>query len=59
MAKGLYRLKDGRVTVDFGKRQIVMTCAQYRANGYLPAYDRLRVESLFKSAVEKAGAPRA
>jgi hypothetical protein len=41
MAKGVYRLPDGQVMVDYGRRQASVPRAQYKANGYLPPYDKL------------------
>jgi hypothetical protein len=41
MAKGVYRMADGQVRVEYGKRQTFISRAQYKANGYLPPYDKL------------------
>ena len=54
MAKGVYRMPDGQVMVDYGRRQSSISRAQYKANGYQPTYDKLGVKSL---QVAK-GAPR-
>jgi hypothetical protein len=40
MATGLYVL-DGSVMVAYGLRHIPISCAQYKANGYKPALDKL------------------
>ena len=44
MAKGVYRMPDGRVVVDYSWRRVPISPAQYRANGYRPAYDKLPLE---------------
>jgi hypothetical protein len=44
MAKGVYRMPDGRVVVDYGWRRVPISRAQYRANGYHPPYDKLALE---------------
>ena len=41
MAKGLYLLRDGQVLVEYGKRRVPISPAQYRANGYRPSCDKL------------------
>jgi hypothetical protein len=41
MAKGVYRMPDGQVMVDYGRRQAPISRAQYKANGYQPTYDKL------------------
>ena len=43
MAKGVYRMPDGQVMVDYGRRQSPISRAQYKANGYQPTYDKLGV----------------
>jgi hypothetical protein len=45
LAKGLYLTQDGRVLVEYGKRRVPISSAQYRANGYCPTYDKLRIEA--------------
>jgi hypothetical protein len=45
MASGVYRLADGRVMVDYGKRRGPILCAQYKANGYRPPYEKLPAET--------------
>ena len=46
MAKGLYLLRDGQVLVEYGKRRVPISVAQYRANGYRPSCDKLLPEAL-------------
>jgi hypothetical protein len=46
MAFGLYVMQDGSVMVAYGHRRIRMSCAQYKANGYKPALEKLPVKSL-------------
>jgi hypothetical protein len=43
MATGLYVLPDRSVMVSYGRRQIPISCAQYKANGYKPALEKLTV----------------
>jgi hypothetical protein len=45
MASGVYRLADGRAMVDYGKRRGPISCAQYKANGYRPPYEKLPAET--------------
>jgi hypothetical protein len=45
VAKGLHLLLDGRVLVDYGTRQVPISRAQYRANGYLPPLGKLTPET--------------
>jgi hypothetical protein len=45
MAKGLYLIGDGYVVVDYGLRRVPISPAQYRANGYMPPYDKVPVEA--------------
>jgi hypothetical protein len=42
-ATGLYVMPDGSVMVAYRLRQIPISCAQYRANGYKPALEKLPV----------------
>ena len=44
MANGLYLMPDGMVMVDYGRKKIPISLAQYRANGYRPPFDRLARE---------------
>ena len=45
VAKGLYLSGDGRVVVAYGTRQILISPAQYKANGYKPPCDKLPAEA--------------
>ena len=60
MPKGLQVMGDGRVLVDYGKRQVPISVAQYRANGYMPQYHKLPVEvpSKATTAFAKEQAPK-
>jgi hypothetical protein len=60
VAKGLYTMRDGRVLVDFGTRQVPISFGQYRANGYRPPCDQLPTEPESKVRMEfgKAGTPK-
>jgi hypothetical protein len=45
MAKGLYRMSDGQVLVEYDKRRRVpIPSAQYKANGYKPPCDKFPPE---------------
>jgi hypothetical protein len=45
MAKGLYRMSDGQVLVEYGnRRRVPISAAQYKANGYKPACDKVPPE---------------
>jgi hypothetical protein len=52
VAKGLYVMRDGQVLVDYGTRQVPISLAQYRANGYRPLCDRLPAEPPSKTRQE-------
>jgi hypothetical protein len=41
MASGLYVTPDGEVMVAYGSRNIPISLAHYRANGYKPAVEKL------------------
>jgi hypothetical protein len=41
MANGLYLMPDGMVMVNYGRKKIPISLAQYRANGYRPPFYRL------------------
>ena len=41
MATGLYLLQGGSVMVAYGHRRIPISRAQYQANGYSPALEKL------------------
>ena len=45
MATGLYVTPDGKIMVAYGTRQIPLSCAQYKANGYKPSFEKLLVKS--------------
>jgi hypothetical protein len=46
MAKGLHLMGDGQVLVEYDKRRRgPISRAQYKANGYKPACDRLPAEA--------------
>jgi hypothetical protein len=40
-ATGLYLTPEGRVVVEYSSRRITLPPAQYRANGYKPALEKL------------------
>jgi hypothetical protein len=57
MAKGLYRMSDGQVLVEYGKcRRVPIPSAQYKANGYKPPCDKLPPEVPPKACKEFAHA---
>ncbi len=45
MATGIYLMPDGSVMVAYGPRHIPISSAQYKANGYKPALEKLAAES--------------
>jgi hypothetical protein len=45
MAIGLYVTPDGKIMVAYGARQIPLSCAQYKANGYKPSFEKLLIRS--------------
>ena len=45
MAFGLYVMQDGLVMVAYGHRHIPISSAQYKANGYKPALEKLAAKS--------------
>ena len=45
MATGLYVMPGGVVMVAYGGRKIPIPCAQYKANGYKPALEKLVTKS--------------
>lgn len=45
MAFGLYVMRDGLVMVAYGDRHIPIPAAQYKANGYKPALEKLAAKS--------------
>jgi hypothetical protein len=44
-ATGLYVTPEGKIVVAYGARQIPLSCAQYKANGYRPSFEKLPVKS--------------
>ena len=50
MATGLYVLPDRSVMVAYGHRQIPISRAQYKANGYKPALEKLTVTNSFTAS---------
>ena len=61
MANGLYLMPDGMVMVDYGRKIIPISLAQYRANGYRPPFDRLardeaRTPAAYEARVEDRSA---
>jgi hypothetical protein len=57
MAKGLYRMSDGQVLVEYGnRRRVPIPPAQYKANGYKPPCDKLPPEVPRKARKELAHA---
>jgi hypothetical protein len=51
MATGLYLLQDGTIMVAYGARKIPISPAQYKANGYRPPFEKLKVK---QAGVDKA-----
>ena len=49
VAKGLYLSGDGRVVVAYGTRQILISPAQYKADGYKPPCDKLPAEAPYRA----------
>jgi hypothetical protein len=45
MAIGLYLTPDGRVMVAYGNRRIAISRAEYKANGYKPSIEKLKVKA--------------
>jgi hypothetical protein len=54
VAKGLCVMQNGQVLVEYGKRRVSISPAQYRANGYKPPCDRLPAEAPPKAREEFA-----
>ena len=50
MASGLYLMPDGMVMVNYGRKKIPISLAQYRANGYRPPFYRLAHDDKARSA---------
>ena len=59
MASGVYRTADGRVMVDYGKRRVPISCAQYKANGYRPPYEKLPAETPKEAKRDRKFTPKA
>jgi hypothetical protein len=57
MATGLYVLPDRSVMVAYGHRQIPISCAQYKANGYKPALEKLTVTNSFTAQKSRVPPP--
>jgi hypothetical protein len=56
MANGLYLMSDGTVMVDYGRKKIPISLAQYKANGYRPPFYTLaRDDKARNSAAGEAG----
>ena len=45
MATGLYVTPNGKIVVAYGARKIPLSCAQYKANGYKPSFEKLLAKS--------------
>jgi hypothetical protein len=45
MVSGLYVQQDGLIMVAYGRRQIAISRAQYKANGYKPVLEQLVAKS--------------
>jgi hypothetical protein len=61
MATGLYLLQDGSVMVAYGPRHVPICGAQYKANGYKPALEKLMIAkslAALKSRTRPAGERR-
>ena len=57
MATGLYVLPDRSVMVAYGRRQVPISCAQYKANGYKPAPEKLTVTNSFTAQKSRVPPP--
>jgi hypothetical protein len=49
MANGLYLMPDGMVMVNYGRKKIPISLAQYRANGYRPPFYKLAYDDKARS----------
>jgi hypothetical protein len=58
MAVGLYLTPDGKVMVDYGARRLIITAAQYQANGYRPPLKKLTPSAKPTSTSETFAAKR-
>jgi len=59
MAIGLYMMQDGSVMVAYGQRRIPISCAEYKANGYKPALEKLAMKSRSQTSRKSAPGRRA
>jgi hypothetical protein len=59
MALGLYVMQDGSVMVAYGRRRIVLSRAEYKANGYKPPLEKLPTKSPDKVKLLLGVRPRA
>ena len=59
MATGLYLLQGGSVMVAYGHRRIPISRAQYQANGYSPALEKLAAKPPSRSETASQGGRRA
>ena len=57
MATGLYVLPDRSVMVAYCRRQVPISCAQYKANGYKPALEKLTVTNSFTAQKSRVPPP--
>jgi hypothetical protein len=57
MATGLYMLQDGSVVVAYGPRHIRISSAQYKANSYKPALEKLRIAKSLTAQKSRARPP--
>jgi hypothetical protein len=57
VAKGIYRIPDGQVMVDYGRRRAPVSRAQYKANGYQPSYEKLESEAPQRARVARRDRP--
>lgn len=57
MATGLYVTQGGSVMVAYGRRRIPIPCAQYRANGYKPALEKLMMATCLAARKGRARPP--
>jgi hypothetical protein len=53
MANGLYLMPDGAIMVNYGRKKIPISLAQYKANGYRPPFYRLAHDD--KARIPAAG----
>jgi hypothetical protein len=58
MATGLYLLQDGTIMVAYGSKKIPLSPAQYKANGYKPAFEKLKVKPTGADEPKRQPEPR-